>query len=107
MYVFLTSALGSLDEKIKDVDITKLAGLCEPWQLIAKGLGFMPCDISDIESINKADANQRVLMLMKWIDKNGSKATYRQLEEVLRNLQFSEAADRICDLVLTNQNSYL
>ena len=62
---------------------------------MASNLGMGQLDIDDIENNNRAPAEQRKSFLRKWIQKDGSAATYERLSEVLKRLGEQGAAEKI------------
>ena len=81
--------------KIPDTDIARVAGILPDWQMVAKELGFGEQEIEDIETNNRAAADQRKAFMRKWTGNNGSKATYEKLCTALMKLGLQGAAERI------------
>ena len=78
-----------------DADLDRVAGELSDWQTVARGLHIGSADITDIEIMHGDNANRRRAFLRRWIDRDGSAATYEKLCEVLRNLKKHGEAERI------------
>ena len=88
-------SLLSTGKRIRDADIARIAGDLPQWQTVASILGMGQLDIENIETNNRAPADQRKSFLRKWIWKNENAATYEKLSKVLVRLGEHGAAERI------------
>ena len=73
----------------------RVAGELSDWQTVASSLGFGFQDVKDIETKHIANKDRRRAFLREWIYRDGSKATYEKLCEVLKNLHENGAAEKI------------
>eukprot|EP00731_Ephydatia_muelleri_P016677 Em0009g1101a len=89
--------------KIRDADITRIAGELPQWQIVASNLGMGQLDIEDIENNNTAPADQRKSFLRRWIRRDGKAATYERLSEVLESLGEQGAAEKIREIERTER----
>ena len=76
-------------------DIAKIAVQISDWQTVAHKLGFGPVEIRDIENKHMGPADETKSILRTWIWKNGNRATYGKLCDVLEKLDQQGAADEI------------
>ena len=84
--------------KIVDADISKIAGSLPHWQIVARKFSFGEQNIEDIEHLYQQAEDRRVRFLIRWIEKNGSKATYVELYTALVDLDEQGAADKIREI---------
>ncbi|KAL5490787.1 hypothetical protein EMCRGX_G015971 [Ephydatia muelleri] len=81
--------------KIRDADIRKVAGELPVWQTVAKNLDFGRNIIDDIEIKHINNEDRCRAFLREWIHRDGSKATYEKLCEVLEKLEEPGAVEII------------
>lgn len=77
----------------------KLSQVIHNWKLIGQHLGLLDVEISNIDVEYRTIQEKRVRILEKWIEKNGVKATYWKLVEVLLGLKEVQAAVVACKVV--------
>ena len=83
-----------------------VAGELSHWQTMAKNLGMGSEEITDIENNGRGEAERRKSFLRKWIERDGSAATYEKLCEVLKILNQPGAAERISDIPQRNDDAH-
>ena len=88
-----------LDQPCSDEHISKLALYITDWQSLAPFLGLTEAEESEIvEDGNKARM-KKIKMLRKWRNKKGEKATYRNLAEVLLDIEETDLVEKLCRLI--------
>ena len=93
-----------LDQPCSDEHISKLALYIADWQSIAPFLGLTEAEESEIvEDCSKARM-KKIKMLRKWRNKKGEKATYRNLAEVLLELEETDLVEKLCGLIWQPQS---
>ena len=80
--------------QIADDHIAKIASNLPHWQVLARKMGFGTQDIDDIDQ-RRPQAENRIVFLRKWIEKNGTRATYVKLCTALEEIGEHGAADTI------------
>ena len=88
----------STAKNIVDADISKVAGSLPLWQSVAKKLGFGALDIKDIETTHQRDEDRRIAFLRKWIERDGTEATYDKLCKALEELGEQGAAEKMREI---------
>ena len=93
-----------LDQPCSDEHISKLALHITDWQSIAPFLGLTEAEESEIvEDCSKA-RTKKIKMLRKWRNKKGEKATYRNLAEVLLELEETDLVEKLHKLIWQPQS---
>ena len=95
----VVSSLDPLHTKCSDRDIYKIATFTFDWKMVGKRL-IGPQPVRDIDREENSEQNKRDKMLEKWLEIEGSKATYRVLIEVLKDVQNTQAAEAVEKLVV-------
>ena len=72
----------------------KIATFNFDWKMVGKRLIGLQA-IRDIDREEHSEQNKRDKMLEKWLEIDGSKATYRVLIEVLKDVQNTQAAEDV------------
>ena len=86
-----------LDTKCSDEDLTSLATKISSWESVARFLGLKETDIVDITDKHVSEKESAHLMLKRWKERLGFKATFRVLVEVfLENLTNAHMAEQVC-----------
>ena len=81
--------------------ILKVSLLKFNWESVGKRL----LDDQSVDDINREGYNEldkRERMLLQWLQQKGSRATYRRLVEVLKELKCKETAEAVTRLVMEN-----
>ena len=90
-----TASVILFTERIQNADIPAVASNLPDWELVAKELGFGEQEITEMKDkrISKVEETKR--FLRRWTSRDGSKATYTKLYEVLISLHQQGAAEEI------------
>ena len=81
-----------------------MAGNLPQWEIVAQKVGMRQQNIDDIINNHRSDADRRCAFLRKWIADKGNAATYRALDDVLRELGEHGAAEKICNIAVGAQH---
>ena len=84
--------------QIADDHILDIARNLPEWQIVARKLGFGTQDIADIER-NNEKPGARTVFLRKWIEKDGTNATYAKLYKALKEMNEHGAADCVYEIL--------
>ena len=87
-----------LDQECRECDLSDLAHLCDPWELIGHYLRLKEADVSAIKENYSIAEIRRLIMLKKWRDTN-LRPTYRVLIEALLRCGKTWQALAICKKV--------
>ena len=93
-----------LDQPCSDEHISKLALYITDWQSIAPFLGLTEAEESEIVEDSSKARMKKIKMLRKWRNKKGEKATYRNLAEVLLELEETDLVEKLCRLIWQPQS---
>ena len=78
--------------------ILKIALLQFDWECVGRRL--LPLQIViDIKRSDPDEASRREKMLTTWLQRDGTKATYAHLVEVLKEVHFTDTAEEVTKLV--------
>ena len=83
-----------LDTECHSDVILTIAQLSFDWRRVGQHLIGNHC-ITDIQREEYDDQKRKERMLLTWLEQEGSKATYRHLVEVLRELRYHAIADEV------------
>ena len=84
-----------LDQECRECDLSDLAHLCDPWELVGHHLRLKEVDISAIKENYDSAEMRRLKALKKWRDTN-LRPTYRVLIEALLRCDKTQQALAIC-----------
>ena len=87
-----------MDTKCTDLHIAKIARLLPMWKNVVELLGLETQLVADIDGRYTDPEEQRSEALTRWVAKEGSKATYKKIYDVLCDLQHKEAAEKVQEL---------
>ena len=93
-----------LDQPCSDEHLSKLSLSITDWQSIAPFLGLTEVEESEIVDDSSRARMKRIKMLRKWRNKKGEKATYRNLAEVLLELEETDLVEKLCKLIWQPQS---
>ena len=86
-----------LDTECSDEDLTSLAFKISSWKFVARFLDLEETDIVDITDKHVSEKERAHLMLKRWKERLGFKATFRVLVEVfLEKLKNAQMAEEVC-----------
>ena len=94
-----------MDTKGKRNIILKVSLLEFDWKSVGKRL-LDDQSIDDIDREEHNEQNKREKMLLKWLQQEGSRATYSCLMEVLEVLKLKDTAEAVTRLVMEEGKSY-
>ena len=90
----------TLCSKIKIEHIKQIASCIPDWRLVAEEIGVGSLEIGDIDSRRfNQESNKGTEMLRRWIDAEGSAATYGKITKALEKLGEQGAAEKVCKIV--------
>ena len=87
-----------MDKKVTDAHLVKIAKFLPKWKVVSKLLGLEGQIVKDIEDRYRSGEDQRSEALMKWVGKEGGRATYGKLYGVLLEMEEGEAAEKVKEL---------
>ena len=89
-----------MDKKVTEAHVTKIAALLSRWKVAAKlhVLGLDDEIAKGIEDRYRNGEDQQSEALMKWVRKQGPRATYGILYDVLQEMEEDEAAEMVMKL---------
>eukprot|EP00731_Ephydatia_muelleri_P023587 Em0015g1170a len=88
-----------MDQKCTVQHIAKIAKFLPKWNVVATLLGFEQENIRDIIHLYSDSERGRYEMLTRWVEKEGSQATYRKIYDTLLSLEEMEAAQNVLKLI--------
>ena len=91
----------SMDTKCNRDIVLKIALLSFDWKSIGKRL-LDDQRVDDIDREEHGEQNKREKMLTTWLQRDGCKATYRRLVEILKELKLNKTAEAVFELVMGN-----
>ena len=100
-------SLEKLDQKCTDEHLPNISQVLERWRTVLPRLGLSEVDREDIDMEGKTEAEKRLKMLQKWLEKYGPKATFKQLVEVLLTLDRANQAEKVCSLLAPQDGTYM
>ena len=87
-----------MEKKVTDAHVVKIAKFLPKWKAVSKLLGVESEIVKDIEDRYGNGEERRTEALMKWVGKEGPRATYRKLYDVLIEMEEGEAAEKVKEL---------
>ena len=93
------SSVEVMDQKCTVQHIAKIAKFLPKWNVVATLLGFEQEIIRDIIHLYSDSERGRYEMLTRWVEKEGSQATYRKIYDTLLSLEEMEAAQNVLELI--------
>ena len=93
-----------LDQPCSDEHLSTLALFIIKWESIAPFLGLTEAEEAEIKEDSSEARIRKIRMLRKWRNKKGEKATYRNLAEVLSELEETDLVERLCKLIWQPQS---
>ncbi|KAL5515728.1 hypothetical protein EMCRGX_G000935 [Ephydatia muelleri] len=89
-----------MDKKVTEAHVTKIAALLSRWKVAAKlhVLGLDDEIAKGIEDRYRNGEDQQSEVLMKWVRKQGPRATYGILYDVLQEMEEDEVAEMVMKL---------
>ena len=88
----------SLDKKVTDRDVDKLADFMTEWERMRGPLGLNHAIQREIENIH-GYGNQKRECIEEWREKAGEKASYRAFVEAAREVGMNGLADKVVDML--------
>ena len=73
-----------------------MAGIIIDWKALAPHLGMTDADEVAIKEDGKNEEGRRRELLQRWLQRNGSEATYYKLIEAFIEANHKNTADKIC-----------
>ena len=89
-----------LNKECSDDHITAISLFLANWQTVAPHLGLTEVDEEDVKEEKTKPQDKRYKSLQKWKTKNGFKATYTVLVEVLLKIGRADLAEKVCRLLI-------
>ena len=90
-----------LDYQITDSDLHEISSAhCETWRSLPQYLELPNTIVGDIEQSYTDEDERRIEFFKVWKNKNGPKATYKNLIDALDTVQCREDKDSIVQLLL-------
>ena len=89
-----------LEQKCSDKHLKSIS-LFLDWRSVAPHLGLSERNIEAIEAEKRRESERRLVVLRKWKQKYGFKATLRNLAAVLLKVENADDAERVCALLQT------
>lgn len=88
-----------LDQKVDSISFYDISKHLSKWKLLASRVNITQTEVNDIEKDNQKAVMQRMGFLSKWKEKMSIKATYRALMKSLLDIDESEAAQGVCQVL--------
>ena len=101
-----------LDGLVKEVNISltlleqkcssehlKSISLFLDWRTVAPHLGLSQTDILEIDIDQRTESEKRLKTLLKWKEKYGYMATFKNLVQVLLKIGHADCAESVCRLL--------
>ena len=94
-----------LDQPCKREHLLKISESISGWEELAPYLDLDEVEIGDIKEEYHTQKRRRQVMIGKWKEKNGMKATYRKLARVFVSQGLRHLAEKLCAILMEETSS--
>ena len=94
-----------LDQPCRKNHLNKISESISRWEELAPYLDLNEVEIEDIKEEHSSPKRRRQVMLGKWKEKNGTKATYRKLAKIFASQGRRNLAETLCDFLANQEGS--